>query len=448
MRRSRRPASTSASCASSAWTKGHFSSGDAVGTPAKTSGCTKEPCAATGRRSYRSSRSGVPAATSCPGSSASGSSRTSRAKGRTAVSSSSSRTEHPEIGLQVPAGRLDPGEELEDRAPPRDRGGVRARQRPSRPRAARVREPRTQAGTTTTASTSWRTRSCPDAWDYVRPRRWRRRGAHVPLSLGLGRARSSPVRARPSSALRASGADNAGVRAALFAVLVAALLVGGRPAEALRHPSAPRCPVFPASNAWNKRVDQSARRPRAPTRSFARSAPTRRCTPTSAPASGRARRSGSRSRSSGQAAEGTSFVRVRRRERPRPLSDPAQRQDRGRTAVRRRPSCPRRRPRQLPPLRAVRALPDGSGGWRAGSGAIWNLRSNRLRPAGWTSADAAGLPILPGLARYDEVAARRDRPRLALHRQPHAARLRLTPPATMRATRPTRPARRWGCACV
>jgi len=39
----------------------------------------------------------------------------------------------------------------------------------------------------------------------------------------------------------------------------------------------------------------------------------------------------------------------------------------------------------------------------AGSGAIWNLRSDRLRPAGWTSADAAGLPILPGLVNYDEV---------------------------------------------
>jgi hypothetical protein len=39
----------------------------------------------------------------------------------------------------------------------------------------------------------------------------------------------------------------------------------------------------------------------------------------------------------------------------------------------------------------------------AGSGATWSLRSNRVRPAGWTSADAAGLPILPGLARYDEV---------------------------------------------
>lgn len=42
--------------------------------------------------------------------------------------------------------------------------------------------------------------------------------------------------------------------------------------------------------------------------------------------------------------------------------------------------------------------------WEAGSGAIFDLTSNRLRPDGWTSADAAGLPILPGLVRYDEVA--------------------------------------------
>jgi hypothetical protein len=48
--------------------------------------------------------------------------------------------------------------------------------------------------------------------------------------------------------------------------------------------------------------------------------------------------------------------------------------------------------------------PKAGGGWKAGSGAIWSLGSNKLRPAGWTSADAAGLPILPGLARYDEVA--------------------------------------------
>jgi hypothetical protein len=47
------------------------------------------------------------------------------------------------------------------------------------------------------------------------------------------------------------------------------------------------------------------------------------------------------------------------------------------------------------------------GGWQAGSGAVFNLRSNALRPAGWTSADAAGLPILPLLVRYDEVRAGR-----------------------------------------
>lgn len=47
--------------------------------------------------------------------------------------------------------------------------------------------------------------------------------------------------------------------------------------------------------------------------------------------------------------------------------------------------------------------PDNS--WHAGSGAIFDLTTNTVRPAGWTSADAAGLPILPGLVRYDEVNA-------------------------------------------
>lgn len=53
-------------------------------------------------------------------------------------------------------------------------------------------------------------------------------------------------------------------------------------------------------------------------------------------------------------------------------------------------------------LYRARAI-DGGARWVAGSGAIWSLRSNHLRPRGWTSADAAGLPILPGLARFDEV---------------------------------------------
>ena len=46
-----------------------------------------------------------------------------------------------------------------------------------------------------------------------------------------------------------------------------------------------------------------------------------------------------------------------------------------------------------------------NGSWSGWSGAIWSLRSNAVRPAGWTSADAAGLPILPGLARWDGDAA-------------------------------------------
>ncbi len=47
--------------------------------------------------------------------------------------------------------------------------------------------------------------------------------------------------------------------------------------------------------------------------------------------------------------------------------------------------------------------PDGGASWEAGSGAVWDLKVNSTRPAGWTSADAAGLPIFPGLVRYDEV---------------------------------------------
>jgi len=51
------------------------------------------------------------------------------------------------------------------------------------------------------------------------------------------------------------------------------------------------------------------------------------------------------------------------------------------------------------------AYPQTDGSWQAGSGAIFDLNSDQLRPAGWTSADAAGLPIYPGLVRYDEVAS-------------------------------------------
>ncbi len=77
------------------------------------------------------------------------------------------------------------------------------------------------------------------------------------------------------------------------------------------------------------------------------------------------------------------------------------------------------------------AFPDGAGGWKADSGAVWDLKSNQVRPEGWTSADAAGLPILPGLIRYDEVVGKQ-----ALE---HAARFTLA--KTRRAYVP--PASHW-----
>lgn len=76
--------------------------------------------------------------------------------------------------------------------------------------------------------------------------------------------------------------------------------------------------------------------------------------------------------------------------------------------------------KKLYELYAAEKQPDGS--WHAGSGAVYNLSVYRLRPAGWTSADAAGLAILPGLVRYEEVAAGHI---------DHA--IRFTAPATRRA---------------
>jgi len=54
-----------------------------------------------------------------------------------------------------------------------------------------------------------------------------------------------------------------------------------------------------------------------------------------------------------------------------------------------------------------RAFPDGKG-WKADSGAVFDLKSGKPRTAGWTSADAAGLPIFPGLVRYDEVVGQQE----------------------------------------
>ena len=122
-------------------------------------------------------------------------------------------------------------------------------------------------------------------------------------------------------------------------------------------------------------------------------------------------------------------LRLRRRVGPGRLPDP------GPAAHRagRRPAHPDV-DRDACRLYEIFAARRGAGGrWSAGSGAVFDLRSNALRPAGWTSADAAGLPILPGTRALRRGGRRRHRPRAALHRPAHAPRLH--PPGAPRGLR-------------
>ena len=84
------------------------------------------------------------------------------------------------------------------------------------------------------------------------------------------------------------------------------------------------------------------------------------------------------------------------------------------------------------------AYPMPGGAWRAGSGARWNLDSNALRTAGFTSADAAGLPIFPGLVRADEVLDRKDIRHALRFTAPHTQRAYVFP-ATHAASSSTDP---------
>ena len=181
-----------------------------------------------------------------------------------------------------------------------------------------------------------------------------------------------------------------------------AVLAGGSSAKALRLPSAPKCTVFPRTNAWNQRVDRL-------------------------PVAGNsAEIIGSIGADRGLHAdfgsglwEGAPIgipvtVVGRGQHRTRVAFEYADESDRVAYPIPRTVKIEGGRrsdgdrhaiivDRDACKLYELFALYPRGRGWRAGSGAVWSLRSNRLRPAGWTSADAAGLPILPGLARFDEV---------------------------------------------
>jgi hypothetical protein len=88
---------------------------------------------------------------------------------------------------------------------------------------------------------------------------------------------------------------------------------------------------------------------------------------------------------------------------------------------------------------------DGGKRWRAGSGAIFHLDSNKLRPNGWTSADAAGLPILPALVKCAEVQAGAINHARASHLRRHSAVTSIRR-RTMLATAAKPRCRRWDCA--
>ena len=85
-------------------------------------------------------------------------------------------------------------------------------------------------------------------------------------------------------------------------------------------------------------------------------------------------------------------------------------------------------------------------GWRAGSGAVFDLDSNAARPAGWTSADAAGLPIFPGLVRYDEVVEQKAIRHALRFTCRRTRRAYVAPARHFASRRTTRTCRRWACA--
>ncbi|HZR96959.1 MAG TPA: hypothetical protein VFA56_14785 [Gaiellaceae bacterium] len=189
----------------------------------------------------------------------------------------------------------------------------------------------------------------------------------------------------------------------VLALAAGALLLGAASASALRVPAAPRCPVFPSDNPWNQRVD-----------ALPVAANSAQLIQSIGAGTGLHADFGSGLWNGGPI--GIPFdVVTRSTPRTSVRFDYADESDRVRYPIPKnvhieggagsdgdrhallldRDACR---------LYELFALHRNANGWAAGSGAVWNLRSNRLRPAGWTSADAAGLPIFPGLARYDEAA--------------------------------------------
>jgi hypothetical protein len=189
----------------------------------------------------------------------------------------------------------------------------------------------------------------------------------------------------------------------LLALAAGAMLLGGASAHALRVPGAPKCTIFPTTNAWNERVD-----------ALPVAANSAQMIQSIGLTTGLHPDFGS-GLYDGQPIGIPYDVVSKQTKRFRLKFDYADESDKGPYPIPKtvhieggRSSTGDRHAilidKDACKLYELYALYPKGSGWSAGSGAIWNLRSNALRPAGWTSADAAGLPIFPGLARFDEVA--------------------------------------------
>ncbi len=187
-------------------------------------------------------------------------------------------------------------------------------------------------------------------------------------------------------------------RAAAALVVVLALACAGGSAYALRVPAAPKCPVFPKSNPWNQRVDKL------PVASSSAAIINSIGASTGLHADfGSGLWDGSpigipfdvvtkmtpRSRVGFEYSDESDHVGY-----PIPKRVHIEGGSDHHALLLDRDACR---------LYELGGLEKQNGRWHAWAGATWNLRSNHVRPAGWTSADAAGLPIFPGLARWDEA---------------------------------------------
>jgi len=187
-------------------------------------------------------------------------------------------------------------------------------------------------------------------------------------------------------------------RVLLASAAVAVLAAAGGAANALRVPAAPRCPVFPKSNPWNQRVDRLpiAKNSAAVISSIGASTGLHadfgsglwQGKPIGIPFDVVTRKT-PRSRMSFEYSDESDHVGY-----PIPKRVHIEGGSDHHALLLDKTACR---------LYELGGLQKQNGRWHAWAGATWSLQSNHVRPAGWTSADAAGLPIFPGLARWDEA---------------------------------------------